>query len=1546
MLRKKNAVIRCLIVTICLLSTLSVLWGQQRDTPISITGISPTAIRRPTNERCRERGPGPDCPNELQQNADQPGYERGVLIVRLKSPLAEALAANLARPRADRGINLLPPSLRAFAGKYRGSSIAPLFNLALVSPEHIARIKRQFPRRTLRGRHTTQPPRLDNIFKLTLDRQVDLDRAARELSLDPNVLFAEPNRLVKVASVPNDQYYNSNDLWGLFKVQAGSAWNVATGQGVVVAVVDTGVDLSHPDLSSNVWTNPNETTNNIDDDGNGLVDDVTGWDYAYNDNSPTDLFGHGTHVAGTIAAVGNNQFGVIGLAYQSKIMPLKGLDDNGYGLTTNLVYAIKYAIDNGADVINNSWGGPDSLLTRTMVDTAHAMGVVVVSAAGNNNTEACNFCPANAETGMAVSASKADDTRSSFSNFGVKIDVAAPGGQGGAAATLSSNTDILSTVPFTSNLTSAGYPVSIGGDGKKYMPLAGTSMASPHVAGLAALLIQVHPGWTNEEIRQAIRQTSDDVSTSGFDTDSGYGRINAASATALGTASTAPPTALLKEPLNCTTVVSPVPVTGLAQTAGAAGSYVVDVGSGDMPSSFVPIGNGSTPLNGTLTTFDPLNFQDGRHTIRVTTTDSSTSKTSEDRNVVNVDNVLISAPANGDLLAGSSYNVLGKTAGNLGFSNYKLEWAPSCNATTGFQPIITSTTQVNAIGPLGNWNLASVPDGQITLRLSAAFSGNGGFVAQDQKCVIVDKLMAPGWPVAINHVPSFKSPKIADLDGDGTNEIVLGASVFQANGSVRPGWNNFPGLGRTNPAILNVDNNPDLEVIAAVFDQYYAPTNPSTSPNGGAPVIYAYKPNKSVLWSRPLQNPNTSLTTYNYGVPSSLSAADVDGDGQPEIVFTMLFNYFNTSPTYQTWVFVLDAATGAIQTSFPVPGISQSSVALADVDGNMTTDLIVESWINNSNDGLISVVSAGGVALPGWPVQIPSSADTQGFGNIDPVLADVDGDHHPEILVGRQLRNYDGTSKAGWPFGAIARSTGALVPMPDGDCPMEVRTGGGNAVVFWAAEDNAQISFAKTIMFENLFIIMSGENGSKGNPVIADIDGDQQFEVLGTSELGSTTPNQPMPLYGSEALSPADPASFPRYVLSPNPSGYSDPIRSTPAIGDVDNDGKVDLVVAAGGQLYLWNLNKPFSPSLNYWPMFQHDLSNTGVASSSNWNADLYIQDTPADLGLEPNTVSSLLYISSDIWVRNSNDTVAGTTNPGPDTQAYYANEHQHENPMYVNATTQNYVYVKVRNSSCNATTGNEKLRVYWADASTGLPWPGTGVWNELDCVAGSGVGPCSLPVIAPGQDYVAELPWVPPDPVASGTDHYCLVARIETIPTGTFGMTFPEGPVLWQNVADNNNIAWKNVSVITGSGKGTVIVRNPLRQAVPLTLQFAVPPAESKDHLLTRADVFVNIGINMMNKWRRSGQRPQGFTVVDKTTIKITDPTNVVLGGMLFAPGEQQTIEVRMQLKPRRGEPANRRFNWDIIQMAPLTPGAKPTPIGGERYTLTTDTSPPKGRL
>lgn len=336
---------------------------------------------------------------------------------------------------------------------------------------------------------------------------------------------------------------------------------------------------------------------------------------------------------------------------------------------------------------------------------------------------------------------------------------------------------------------------------------------------------------------------------------------------------------------------------------------------------------------------------------------------------------------------------------------------------------------------------------------------------------------------------------------------------------------------------------------------------------------------------------------------------------------------------------------------------------------------------------------------------------------------------------------------------------------------------------------------------------------------------------------------------------------------------------------------------------------------------------------------DLWMRDTdapdPVDTGIEPNTISPAFHISQDIWIRNNADAVVGA-NPGNDTplpaDRAYANEHQHQNPVYSGPGTNRYVYVKVRNRGTGASSASA-LRVYWADASTGLGWPGTGIWNEIDCVPGSGgIDPCPLPSIGAGKDYVAQLPWVPPNPAGfGGSRHVCLIARIETYSFPPYGMTVPEGAVLWQNVANNNNIVWKNVTVLGGAtSSGKVIVRNVLDREAALTLRFAVPEREAKNPFTRHGEITIDLGEALMAKWKAAGGRMVGFEVTGPTTIRITDPLRAQLTGLPFRAGEQQTISVRMQLRRDAKLAPGTTFTFDVTQLAS---GAA---TGGERYVFT----------
>jgi beta propeller repeat protein len=472
-------------------------------------------------------------------------------------------------------------------------------------------------------------------YKIKLPEGTSVEEGVVKLKENPDVEYAQPNYLVEAFSVPNDPYYHSqgswgqpyDDLWGLKKIQCEGAWDISQGEGVVVAVVDTGLDYNHPDIAENVYTNPNEIPGNgLDDDGNGFIDDVRGWDFANGDNNPIDGHGHGTHVSGTIAAVGNNGIGVIGVAPKAKIMPLKGLDDKGSGYADNLSDAIIYAADNGADVINNSWGCSSGCLSNPVVEEAvryaHGLGAVVVFAAGNAELPVGLFSPQNQPETIVVSAFDQNDQKTSFTNFGLKVDVAAPGG--GAWSTITTEgfyKEVMNILSLRSSLSDSTLPSTLY-VGDRYLRLAGTSMAAPHVAGLAALILSRNPELTNEEVRQILRVSADDVAAPGSDLFAGAGRINATEALTVDSALQV----YISSP-SCRLDVSHLESVEIRGTAAGPdfASYELSYGLGFSPSDWVPIGSPSaTPVvDGLLGTFSPrLLDSGGIYTLRLVAVDA------------------------------------------------------------------------------------------------------------------------------------------------------------------------------------------------------------------------------------------------------------------------------------------------------------------------------------------------------------------------------------------------------------------------------------------------------------------------------------------------------------------------------------------------------------------------------------------------------------------------------------------------------------------------------------------------------------------------------------------------------------------------------------------------------------------------------------------------------------------------------------------------------------------------------------------------------------
>lgn len=314
-----------------------------------------------------------------------------------------------------------------------------------------------------------------------LQRGEDVLGKLRALAYDSRIEYAEPDFVLTASAMPNDE--RTGELWGMNSIRAYDAWDITTGSDqVVIGVTDTGVDYNHPDLAANMWRNVGEVPGNgRDEDGNGYIDDYYGWNGVFNNGDPMDENDHGTHVSGTIGAVGNNSIGVAGVNWRVKIMALKFLGPDGSGSLSDALDVINYAIlmkQRGVNIValNASWGSNSfSYSLQDAVDRATAAGILFVAAAGNDATSQMQY-PGGYANAMAVAALDTNGTSlASFSNYGSWVDVAAPG------------RSVLSTIRSG-----------------RYSSFSGTSMATPHVAGLAGLVASV-ASLSVSDLRQAIR---------------------------------------------------------------------------------------------------------------------------------------------------------------------------------------------------------------------------------------------------------------------------------------------------------------------------------------------------------------------------------------------------------------------------------------------------------------------------------------------------------------------------------------------------------------------------------------------------------------------------------------------------------------------------------------------------------------------------------------------------------------------------------------------------------------------------------------------------------------------------------------------------------------------------------------------------------------------------------------------------------------------------------------------------------------------------------
>ena len=451
-----------------------------------------------------------------------------------------------------------------------------------------------------------------NVHIVELPATADEAAVVKALNANPHIKFAELDRVLDPNLVLNDQYFPSE--WHLNTIGAPTAWNATTGAGVLIAILDSGVDSSHPDLAANL---------------------VPGWNFYDNNNITSDVSGHGTAVVGIASAIGNNTRGVAGVSFASKIMPLRVTDASGYAWYSLVAQALSYAADHGAKVANVSYEG--ACCSSTIISAAQyfrSKGGVVTASAGNDGAQ-MSYTPSDYIT--TVSATDSSDNFASFSSSGNYVDVAAPG---------------------------VGIWTTTKGGG--YAALSGTSGSAPLTAGVYALMLAANPKLAPSTLDSILFKSAVDRGTPGYDIYFGWGRVNAAGAVALATttvaaADTTSPTASITTPSASSKVSGLVPVN--VSASDNVGVTRVDLWI-----------NGSRYATDTTSPYafswDTTKFADGSNTVQATAYDAAGNQGNSSRITVTVANdtiaptVTITSPASGAVVSGSVPISVGATDNN------------------------------------------------------------------------------------------------------------------------------------------------------------------------------------------------------------------------------------------------------------------------------------------------------------------------------------------------------------------------------------------------------------------------------------------------------------------------------------------------------------------------------------------------------------------------------------------------------------------------------------------------------------------------------------------------------------------------------------------------------------------------------------------------------------------------------------------------------------------------------------------------------------------
>jgi len=1045
---------------------------------------------------------------------------------------------------------------------------------------------------------------LQKIYKLKIPEEIDVEQAAEEYSQSAQVEYAEPNYIYYTSFVPNDFRYNQQ--WAHQNTHAEEGWDIERGSSdVVIAIIDTGVDYTHEDLAANIWRNIDEIPDNgIDDDENGFIDDIRGYDFVetdavsycaehpddcetlegedYNvrDNDPMDFNSHGTHVAGIAAAVTNNNLGVAGVCHLCKIMPVRAgfsIFSSSYGVVGSLEYddiaqAIHYAVDNRVKIISMSFGGPYSDTIKEAIDYAYNKGVVLIAASGNSNTNAISY-PAGHENVIAVDATDINDNKADFSNYGYWTDVSAPG------------VDILSTVPpytgYNSELKSNN--VIIESDVFEY------SGTTPDV-GIAGEFVFVNFGSVDdvnvdltEKIALVQKGGTNDTGeplTFKEKVENAY-RKGAAGAVIFnneegnfgGT---------LQEQAN-------IPAVSISKADGE--NLVNQITSGIVSVNLkVSLGiikydsysgtSMATPyvagLAGLILSKQDYSQEEVRQILRhgvdsvnsydyIGTGRVNVLKTLEFESVEFV--AKIASPINGELVSYNIIDIMGTANGDrysLYYGNglYPTEWNE-----------IASGTNVNN-NLLGEWNAENINDGRYTIKLEVSKKGRA---IEEFVSVIVSKGFQEGWPQTVSSNglsdrPTQSPLVFFDIDNDNDKEVLVGANnggifAWHSNGQLVEGWPQFTkGIVRASPSVADINNDGKTEIVVGSYDHN----------------MYVFHPDGSLLDGWPQSTEGA--------IRASASLEDLNKDGNMEII----------AGSYDGKVYVW-GSDGALAKNWPQATSEErifASPAIGDIDNDNELEivLVTEKLLANEG-GSVYVFNYDGSLVKGWPKNIREGSYYDGGFRASPILADIDKDGNLEIITGKlgfdssnqgvYVFNGDGSLVDGWPQKTVNSVAAVAVGDLNNDGYPEIIGGTWFAnsygwIYAWNKEGKLLDRWPqKTDVGEPNEPNSCPESIRYSSIVIGDVNNDNQPDIIASTYCSK--------VYAWDSNGERI-EGWPRSTLF----GEDVYPAEFPIIDDLDKDGDVEIGVTSESKVLIWDLDTPYNPSTMEWPMFQHDAQHTG----------------------------------------------------------------------------------------------------------------------------------------------------------------------------------------------------------------------------------------------------------------------------------------------------------------------------------------------------------------